>query len=443
MLILVGVVLNLTLGEHGIFKTAQMAAKNYTEAEKKEQEELTKLYKELGIENLPENSKEHPQDVGKEVALKDGWGQETVTYTNTKNGLEVTGLTKVATVYAISVGNGDTVPIPKGFFYVGGTLDNGVIISDNEEDKYDGITDKTTHEYAPNLKGNQFVWIPCSLDNYKKNTNWNGTIQANGTLASIKWDPSTSSAEKTQIEKYGGFYVGRYEAGTSEIKGIDFASAYTCTSMWEKPKMDYRNASGNVTSKANEIPYYYADHWTAVEMSERMYRNHQYVNSGLITGTMWDVMLKTMNKKTSCSTTLSNWGNYEDCQITDARGKYTYIKDTTGNDKGSNTAWENNVDNNNVKTTINGVRYFKLLSTGASDVTQKMHIYDVAGNLWEQTDEIALNANEPYYVMRGGCFTNGYGVTSHTYPRPASYRSTESASVGSTYNGFRVVLYIK
>ena len=76
MLILVGVVLNLTLGEHGIFKTAQMAAKNYTEVEKKEQEELTKLYKELGIENLPEN----------------------------------------------------TIPIPKGFYYVGGTKNSGVVM---------------------------------------------------------------------------------------------------------------------------------------------------------------------------------------------------------------------------------------------------------------------------------------------------------------------------
>ena len=46
MLILAGVVLNLTIGERGIFKTAQGAGKNYTNASKKEEYELGELEKE-------------------------------------------------------------------------------------------------------------------------------------------------------------------------------------------------------------------------------------------------------------------------------------------------------------------------------------------------------------------------------------------------------------
>ncbi|MCI8961483.1 MAG: hypothetical protein HFJ18_00960, partial [Clostridia bacterium] len=80
--------------------------------------------KPLSNENLPENTNENQQDVGTIVAPKENWNIETVT--------------------AISVGNGDTVPVPIGFYYVGGDLNTGVIISDEEEDKYDGITDKTT-----------------------------------------------------------------------------------------------------------------------------------------------------------------------------------------------------------------------------------------------------------------------------------------------------------
>ena len=162
-----------------------------------------------GQENLPENNKDNPQDVGKEVALKDGLGEETTTVVKTSDGTEVTGLTKVSTVYAISVGNGETIPVPKGFFYVGGSIDTGVIISDNEADKYDGKTDKTTHEYATKLKGNQFVWIPCTIDEYTK-------IDFGMTSAS-SWDRETNTSEKEQIEKYGGFYVGRYEAGVSTL----------------------------------------------------------------------------------------------------------------------------------------------------------------------------------------------------------------------------------
>ena len=47
--------------------------------------------------------------------------------------------------------------------------------------------------------------------------------------------------------------------------------------------------------KADSIPYYHADYYTAIEMSERLYRNHPYVKSGLITGTMWDTMMKYMS----------------------------------------------------------------------------------------------------------------------------------------------------
>ena len=98
-----------------------------------------------GETKLPENSPENPQEAGKEVALKDGWGTQHVTYVKTSDGTEVKTLETVATVYAVSVGNGDTVPIPKGFYYVGGTKTTGVVISDNTNDKnkYAGFTNTT------------------------------------------------------------------------------------------------------------------------------------------------------------------------------------------------------------------------------------------------------------------------------------------------------------
>ena len=48
------------------------------------------------------------------------------------------------------------VPIPKGFYYVGGTEDGGLVISDNSADAGKG----TSHEVAQTLQGNQFVWVP-------------------------------------------------------------------------------------------------------------------------------------------------------------------------------------------------------------------------------------------------------------------------------------------
>ena len=57
--------------------------------------------------------------------------------------------------------------------------------------------------------------------------------------------------------------------------------------------------TGNITVKADSIPYYHADYYTAVEMSRRLYEEHRYVISSLATGTMWDVMMKYMQDNRS------------------------------------------------------------------------------------------------------------------------------------------------
>lgn len=46
--------------------------------------------------------------------------------------------------------------IPNGFYYVGGTIDSGVVISDSIDDKNKG----TDYSQIKELKGNQFVWVP-------------------------------------------------------------------------------------------------------------------------------------------------------------------------------------------------------------------------------------------------------------------------------------------
>ncbi|MDD2628222.1 MAG: hypothetical protein PHD20_05010, partial [Clostridia bacterium] len=52
----------------------------------------------------------------------------------------------------------DGVVIPEGFFHVGGTKTEGLVISDNVEDEGKGTSHKTNAEDF--LKGNQFVWVP-------------------------------------------------------------------------------------------------------------------------------------------------------------------------------------------------------------------------------------------------------------------------------------------
>ena len=409
-------------------------------------------------EKLPENSKDNPQDAGTEVAVKDSWKTQTARHVKTEDGSEVTEVEKVSTVYAVSVGNGESVPVPYGFYYVGGSINTGVIISDNEDDKYDGKTDKTTHDYATKLKGNQFVWIPCTIDGYTK-------IDF-GMQDMASWDRETNTAEEEQIEKYGGFYVGRYEAGISTLDettntfkdSVTFnnsASLYNPVGIqsgingWGWQNYDYiargkvitdsnypNKATENIVEKANSIPYYHADYYTAVEMSKRLYSNNSYVQSGLITGTQWDMMMKFLSDSTNYSDMKSTqWGNYDNVSLTNLRGYYTNVNSSNGSTDGFKSA--------EGFTTNSGTGSYVLLTTGSTEQVLRKGLYDVAGNLWEWTQEASYMANLGYntsyntYNLRGGSFGDAYASC------PACYRGCYYAPATNTTVGFRPVLYIK
>ena len=443
LLILAGVSINLLLGENGIIKRAGQAKEEYENAQIAEQETLNELEKQLGDYNkgLPNNTKD--TEAGTEVKIPSEWYSTTSAYVSTEDGSVVKKAVKVASVTAVATGNGETVPVPNGFYYVGGTINIGVVISDNPADKNkyvnytptgevkEGIPsgvayneDGTVNTENSELKGNQFVWIPVTANEYVKK-DWG--------MANATWERQTNTAELPQIQKYGGFYIGRYEAGTSNINlstGINFESQNTASN-WANDSFSIRDGlnhmvTGKITLKAGEIPYYHADYETALKLSNSMYQT-EYVQSGLVTGTMWDAMTKFIAGNDNTVVTSSTWGNYTNGNVTYTEGKGRYA--TVNSSNGAMTSTFTKSDGN---------YYYGIKTTAISEDVKKKNLYDIAGNLWEWTQEASYpNNTAESYMLRGGSFNASFADC------PACCRAYRTATDTITDYGFRPALYIK
>ena len=137
------------------------------------------------------------------------------------------------------------VPIPKGFTYKEGTKDTGFVIQDENK--------------------NEFVWVPATESTYRKDTSFPGA-KPTGDDTSL---PNGIIDETADVVKYGGFYIGRYEAGIPE--GDTSAS----------------NKKGIPVSKKDAIIWANINYTNSKASAESMISN-EYVQTGLITGTAWD-----------------------------------------------------------------------------------------------------------------------------------------------------------
>ena len=159
--------------------------------------------------------------------------------------------------------------------------------------------------------------------------------------------------------------------------------------------------------------------------------NNSYTSS-LMFGIQWDLVCKYLEVKgklaiADINSNSTSWGNYENAKIENiTSGKYAIYKNgllgTWTTISGSYTKPNTSPD------------YDTLLSTGITDYTKKMNIYDFAGNEYEWTLEKTSNSILPCASMGGY-----YGYTGSDYP--ASDRFGSSTTDSSSSVGFRSALY--
>ena len=282
-------------------------------------------------------------------------------------------------VTIIDGGNGTKVPLPNGFYYVGGNISTGLVISDKQDD---------TMSASGTSMGNQFVWIPVSSEADLKRTKFDKTTgQPTTGLDTTEYkepyangystEASEYSTMRTQVLKYGGFYIGRFEAGVNSTT-LRTKVTTNQTVVCKKGVAPYNYVPwGKAMNDASEVE----GKSGAVYLAKNFASQHNYtsVTSTLTYGCEWDAMCR-------------------------------YIGDS--------------------QRTTPKKSAPELTGSVSTDISK--NIYDLAGNCYEWIMEANITTLR---VMRGGVYDNAF------YPVSCRYDNTPTYYSGAY--SFRPTLYIK
>ena len=381
LLILAGVTINLTLGENGIFRTAEMAGKNYTEAQEQELAGIANFNNEINniIGGLGNNSNG-----------------------NGGSGGETGNLPSTAETSPFLPDSNSTV--------IEDDLDKGVVVQDSKNNEWTWIVVPKSVTASSTTDGD----IENALIGYarKYREDFSDTWYKGCGLSQSKYEENYSKMLQS-IKANGGFYIGKYEVGS-----------------FDNPVTSSDNTRQAVIQQG-AYPYNYVTCSQAEEIAEGLATGGK--TSTLMFGIQWDLVLAYLESKGVPAADLnddsSSWGNYANNSFPVAEGnKYAIYNQSTYQLR------EWNPVPSDYEKPNSGTESMVLLSTGAVEDNSKMNIYDLAGNVYEWTLEKSTGTDGPC-ARRGGNYDN-FGSDS-----PASVRYNSSTS-DSYYNlGFRPALY--
>ena len=308
----------------------------------------------------------------------------------------------------------------------GTTLETGLVIQDSSGNEYVWIEVPKLASVYPtagisikDFTNEEYQKIENDLHTYAS-TYRNGT-SANDTYYTED-ATGLSSSEYTELKQkmlksvyqHGGFYISRYEAGTTER----------------------RNGNTSIADLIpNSQPNQYPINWVTCSQAQEL-ANKASINGysgSLMFGIQWDLVQKYIEAKaveqgiaigtiqSQLVSTSTSWGNYRPSiyNITNESAQYSL---------NNGSQWlQAPYDKNSAGSTI--------LTTGANPGFAKQNILDLAGNVWEWTLEYSNISSQPC-VLRGGAYE-----CSASSELSVNSRSNNTSTQSYSSIGFRITIY--
>ena len=388
LLILAGVTIAALSGDNGILTRAKEAKEKTEQAQKEEESTLTNM--ENILNNATNFSNINMKDTNPSGAMP---SNVTILESDANKGIVIKDKNDNEWVW---------VEVPKTTVFSDLAIDTTGTLT---EQNYTDIKNKLITYTELYKKGD-------ATQNY----NWTDEWYEGCGMTSDEYTTAYQKMLKS-VYTYGGFWIGRYEAG---IQGsIDDVSkvraSHTDITIGTSPK---------AISQKDAIPYNFIYCSEAQALAKELTPDSNHTSS-LMFGIQWNLVCKFLEVKgklaiADINSNSSTWGNYSNIErvITSEKAKQS-------------------TDSGNTWRLITGIKSAcsVMLSTGASEETKKMNIYDFAGNEWEWTLEHAISDNSSPCVFNGGYFNSPGDYHS------ASYRGNNSTNYSVNSISFRGTLY--
>ena len=314
--------------------------------------------------------------------------------------------------------NGEKATIPEGFTISKipeeSNVSDGLVIYDIPESEVEDVnwSKKTEYgDYEVKTKYNQYVWIPCTVNQDEnklqyKRTEWeveddsgSRAIRDEKTLLNIDYSKTLFPEElantvikeivnqieneEKSIKQYDGYYIGRYEVGNEGGTPVVMQNKDVMNDgIWQ---LAYENSSKICKRKS--------------------------VNSYLCSSYSWDTVVNFIQNNGDIDY-VTNSSKYN-CNVA-----INTVKDILGN-------------------AIKKSGEIKLLNTGVT--TQQSNIYDMTGNVAEQTTESnPLESVQEFKIVRGNSFRGeSASVSRANHTMKSEYHNI------CDFVGFRSTIFIK